>query len=65
MKYEEGKRRFVNSWGTLGSAWGINKTMAQIHGLLMISSEPLSTDDIIEELGISRGNVSMSLKLRC
>lgn len=62
MEYEEAKRKFVNSWGTLGNAWGINKTMAQIHALLMISPDPLNTDDIIEELGISRGNVSMSLK---
>ena len=62
MEFEEAKRKFVNSWGVLGSAWGINKTMAQIHALLMISPNPLTTDDIIEELGISRGNVSMSLK---
>ncbi len=46
----------------LGSAWGLNKTMAQIHALLMISEAPLSTDDIIKDLGVSRGNVSMSLK---
>lgn len=62
MEFEEAKRKFVNSWGALGSAWGINKTMAQIHALLMISPTPLTTDDIIEELKISRGNVSMSLK---
>ena len=62
MEYEEGKRKFINAWGTLGSSWGINKTMAQIHALLMISPEPLTTDEIIEELGISRGNVSMSVK---
>lgn len=62
MEYDQAKRKFVNSWGTLGSAWGINKTMAQIHALLMVSPEMLSTDDIIKELGISRGNVSMSLK---
>lgn len=62
MEFEEGKRKFVNAWGTLGSSWGINKTMAQIHALLMISPEPLTTDDIMSELGISRGNVSMSIK---
>ena len=62
MNYDEAKKKFVDSWGTLGSAWGINRTMAQIHALLMISPDPMSTDDIIDELGISRGNVSMSLK---
>ena len=47
MEFEEGKRKFVNAWGTLGRSWGINKTMAQIHALLMISPEPLTTDDIM------------------
>ena len=62
MNYEEGRQKFINSWGALGSAWGLNKTMAQIHALLMISPESLTTDDIIAELHVSRGNVSMSLK---
>lgn len=62
MKYEEAKTKFIHSWGVLGSSWGISKTMAQIHALLMISPEALTTDDIIADLGISRGNVSMSLK---
>ena len=62
MEYTDAKRKFIHSWGVLGNSWGINKTMAQIHALLMVSPEPLTTDDIIADLGISRGNVSMSLK---
>lgn len=53
---------FINQWGILGSAWGITKTMAQIQALLMTATEPLSTDDIMERLSISRGNAHNSLK---
>ncbi len=62
MKFEEAKSKFIQTWGALGSQWGINKTMAQIHALLMISPEPLSMEDIMEELHISRGNTSMNLR---
>ncbi len=62
MNYEEAKKKFIHSWGVLGSSWGINKTMAQIHALLMVNPKPVTADEIIEELGISRGNVSMNLK---
>jgi len=62
MEYIEGKRRFIEAWGTLGTSWGINKAMAQIHALLLISTEPLSTEDIMEELQISRGNVNMNVR---
>jgi len=53
---------FVNHWGSMGSAWGINRTMAQIHALLMAGSEPLSTDQIMDELQISRGNANTNLR---
>jgi DNA-binding transcriptional regulator GbsR (MarR family) len=53
---------FVTQWGAIGSAWGINRTMAQIHALMMISSQPLTTDDVMEELKISRGNAHTNLK---
>jgi DNA-binding transcriptional regulator GbsR (MarR family) len=46
----------------MGSAWGISRTMAEVHALLFISGEPLCTDDIMERLEISRGNASMSLR---
>lgn len=52
----------MQSWGALGSSWGINRTMAQIHALLLISPKALSADDIMEELQISRGNVNMNLR---
>lgn len=62
MKFEEGKDKFIQSWGALGSSWGINRTMAQIHALLLISPEALSADEIIEELQISRGNANMNIR---
>ena len=62
MDFKEAKNKFVQTWGALGSQWGINKTMAQIHALLMIAPEPLSMEDVMEELQISRGNASMNLR---
>lgn len=62
MDFSEGKEKFLQSWGALGSSWGINRTMAQIHALLLISPEALSADDVMEELKISRGNVNMNLR---
>lgn len=62
MEYTEARNKFIQSWGALGSQWGINKTMAQIHALLMISEQPLSMEDIMDELQISRGNASMNLR---
>jgi DNA-binding transcriptional regulator GbsR (MarR family) len=62
MNLEEGKEKFIQSWGTLGSSWGINRTMAQIHALLLISLKPLSAEDIMEQLRVSRGNANMNLR---
>ncbi len=62
MKYGEAKSKFLETWGKLGSEWGINRTMAQIHALLLISPEPLSAEEIMEELNISRGNVNMNVR---
>lgn len=62
MNLPEAKEQFISSWGTLGSNWGVSKTMAQIHALLMISKEPLSTEDIMRELNISRGNTNMNVR---
>uniref|UniRef100_UPI0040493F8F GbsR/MarR family transcriptional regulator n=1 Tax=Flavobacterium sp. TaxID=239 RepID=UPI0040493F8F len=62
MKLQEAKQKFIQTWGALGSQWGINKTMAQIHALLLISKEVLSMEEIMEELQISRGNASMNLR---
>ena len=53
---------FVTQWGAIGNAWGINRTMAQIHALLIIAPAPLSTDEIMAELKISRGNAHGNLR---
>ena len=53
---------FVTQWGAVGSAWGINRTMAQIHALLLITPGPLTTDEVMAELKISRGNAHMNLR---
>lgn len=62
MELTEAKQKFIESWGTLGSQWGINRTMSQIHALLLVSSKSLSTEDIMEELKISRGNTNMNVR---
>ena len=62
MNYLEAKDKFIQTWGSLGTLWGINKAMAQIHALLLISPEPLTMEDVMEELQISRGNTSMNLR---
>jgi len=59
---KEAQDRFVAVWGQMGSAWGISRTMAEVHALLYITGEPLCTDDIMERLQISRGNASMSMR---
>jgi DNA-binding transcriptional regulator GbsR (MarR family) len=58
----EARDEFVTQWGTIGNAWGINRTMAQIHALLITAPEALSTDEIMEELKISRGNAHSNLR---
>ena len=62
MEFIEGKEKFIQAWGTIGSNWGINRTMAQIHALLLISHEALNAEDIMEELKISRGNANMNIR---
>jgi DNA-binding transcriptional regulator GbsR (MarR family) len=62
MNLTEAKAKFIESWGVLGSQWGINRTMAQIHALLMVAAKPLSTEDIMEQLSVSRGNTNMNVR---
>ena len=62
MEFKQARQKFIQSWGTLGSNWGINKTMAQIHALVLVSAKPLSTEEIMEELSISRGNANMNVR---
>jgi len=59
---ERSRALFIRRWGEMGGYWGINRTMAELHALLYISAEPLCTDDIMEQLQISRGNASMNLR---
>lgn len=54
--------RFVLHWGELGTAWSVNRSVAQIHALLYVSDEPLTAEDIAEQLGMARSNVSTSLR---
>ncbi|WP_210490130.1 GbsR/MarR family transcriptional regulator [Rufibacter aurantiacus] len=62
MELAEAKQKFIEAWGKLGSEWGINRTMAQVHALLLISPEALTTEQIMEQLQISRGNANMTLR---
>lgn len=62
MVFQEAKDKFISTWGSLGTLWGINKAMAQIQALLFISTKPLSTEEIMKELKISRGNTSMNVR---
>ncbi len=62
VRLDTARDAFVSQWGTIGSAWGINRTMAQIHALLLIRPEPLTTDQVMGELRISRGNAHTNLR---
>lgn len=58
----ESKALFIRRWGEMASYWGISRTMAEIHALLYLSTEPVCTDDVMGLLQVSRGNASMSLR---
>lgn len=58
----EAKNLLVRRWGEMGGYWGINRTMAEIHALLFVTRRPLCTDDLMDQLKISRGNASMNLR---
>lgn len=62
MELQQAKNQFVQLWGNFGTQWGINRSMAQIHALLMVSEGPMSTDEIMEALQISRGNANMNIR---
>jgi len=59
---DEARDAFIAHWGAIGGAWGINRTMAQIHALLLGKGKALSTDEVMEELHISRGNANTNLR---
>lgn len=56
------EQKFILHWGEMGTRWGVNRTVAQVHARLYISSRPLNADDLVETLGVARSNVSTSLK---
>ena len=62
MKLNPIAQRFVLHWGEMGSKWGVNRTVAQIHALLYIAGKPLAADEIAETLEVARSNVSNSIK---
>lgn len=62
MDIEEAKMEFVHTWGTIGSSWGIPRSMAQIHALLLANKEALSTEDVMESIQISRGNANINIR---
>ncbi len=53
---------FIETWGSMGVLWGINRSMARIHAFVMLNEDPVDLDTVAGELDISRGNASMSLK---
>ncbi|MBL1275748.1 MAG: MarR family transcriptional regulator [Ectothiorhodospiraceae bacterium] len=62
MKLTPVMEKYVLHWGEMGTRWGVNRTVAQIHALLFLSSIPLNAEDITETLGVARSNVSTSIK---
>lgn len=62
MELQEARLKFIEAWGKLGTEWGINRTMAQVHALLLITPGELTTEEIMEQLQISRGNANMTLR---
>jgi DNA-binding transcriptional regulator GbsR (MarR family) len=60
--WELARDEFVGQWGALGSHWGINRTMAMIHALLITAPEPMHTEEVMERLMVSRGNANTNLR---
>ncbi len=62
MKLEDAKMKFIQSWGALGSDWGIPRSMAQIHALLLANKDALSAEEVMKTIQLSRGNVNINLR---
>ena len=62
MKLNPIAQRFVLHWGEMGSRWGVNRTVSQIHALLYLAGRPMAADEIAETLEVARSNVSNSIK---
>ena len=61
-KLSDIQRQFILHWGEMGTRWGVNRTVAQVHALLYLSPEPLTAEEISDFLSVARSNVSTSLK---
>lgn len=62
MKLTPVMEKYILHWGEMGTRWGVNRTVAQIHALLYLTSSPLNAEEITETLGVARSNVSTSIK---
>ncbi len=62
MKLTPVMEKFIVHWGEMGTRWGVNRTVAQIHALLYLSPNAMNAEEITETLGVARSNVSTSLK---
>ena len=62
MKLTPATERYILHWGEMGTRWGVNRSVAQVHALLYLSPKPIPADEIVETLSIARSNVSTSLK---
>ena len=62
MELDPVSQKFILHWGEMGSRWGVNRTVSQIHGLLFLADRPLPAEEIADTLGVARSNVSTSLK---
>jgi DNA-binding transcriptional regulator GbsR (MarR family) len=63
MNYKEAQDEFLQLWGSLGSNWGISKAMAQIHAYLLSIENPVTTDDVMEALTMSRSNANLNIRM--
>ena len=62
MKLTPVMEKYILHWGEMGTRWGVNRTVAQIHALLFLSEKPMNAEEITETLGVARSNVSTSIK---
>ncbi|QBE63859.1 GbsR/MarR family transcriptional regulator [Pseudoduganella lutea] len=62
MSLSPTEQKYILHWGEMGTRWGVNRTVAQIHALLFLANAPLNAEQIVERLGVARSNVSNSLK---
>ena len=60
--FDAARSLFIRRWGEMAASWGISRTMAEIHALLLLATEPSCTDDIMDQLAVSRGSASMNLR---